>query len=73
MARTNQSDAKPSVARNKRSDLDNKKQLVPFNSLCDYAGREAQISGFGDLIVGERHPDISTVFNYFIIPETVVE
>lgn len=44
---------------------------IPYHAICDYAGREAQIAGFGEFIVGQKRPDISIVWNYFINPARV--
>ncbi len=44
---------------------------TPYHALCDYAGREAMIAGFGEQITGFKRPDILTVFNYFINPNQV--
>lgn len=73
MARTFQTDGNPVGARLQRPGTPGeKRQVIPYQALCDYAGRESQVSGFGDLVTGQKHPDVSVVFNYFIDPQFAI-
>lgn len=73
MARTFQTDGNPVAARIAQPGTPgDKRQVIPYSAHCDYAGREAQIAVFGETLVGQKQPDISLVFNYFINPERVV-
>lgn len=70
MAKTYQVNAKPVVTRLERSDIpDCRRQIIPYNALADYAGRESQIAAYGELLTGTKQLDVSIVFNYFINPE----
>lgn len=47
--------------------------VIPHYAIGDGRGNEATVAGFGDLVIGQRLPDILIAWNYDINPERAVE
>lgn len=47
--------------------------VIPYMAIGDNRGNEAMVAGFGELVIGQRLPDILITWNYDINPERATE